>query len=683
MVQNERHIPLVTTIKERCRVCYTCVRECPSKAIRIADGQAEVLSERCVGCGNCVRVCSQQAKKVLPGTEEVRQLLAGEDKVAACLAPSFPAEFADLGHEKLAGMLRALGFEEVTEVAFGADLVAKAYHDLLEEHPDRKYIATSCPAIIAYVERYQPDLTQYLAPIVSPMVAMARALRKIHGEKLRMVFIGPCIAKKGEAASTKIPNEIQAVLTFVELQEMLREEGISSDAVKPSDFDPPHPGSGALFPISRGLLQAADIKEDLISGEIVAADGQSKFVEALKDFESGTMDVRLLEVLCCNGCIMGAGMSCDDALFARRSRISQYVRNRIREKPDNSWGAEGKVFDKLDLSRTFEPYDQRIPVPFEEEIRMILARMGKYDSQDELNCGACGYPTCREHAVAIFKGMAESEMCLPYTIERLRRTVEELGDRNLQLASTQEALMHSERLASMGQLAAGIAHEVNNPLGVVLMYAHLLQEQQGKSSELSEDLRMIAEQADRCKKIVAGLLDFARQNKVVLEAEDLVGIVGQSVKSVPRPDNVELDIQVQADQTTAQVDRDQLQQVFTNLLSNAYAAMPDGGRMSVTILDKGESIELRFRDTGWGISKDNQAKIFEPFFTTKQIGKGTGLGLAVTYGIIKMHRGDIRVESNDDPQQGPTGTTFIVQLPRRGQQTSQGDTDYGEDTLGG
>jgi signal transduction histidine kinase len=215
------------------------------------------------------------------------------------------------------------------------------------------------------------------------------------------------------------------------------------------------------------------------------------------------------------------------------------------------------------------------------------------------------------------------------------------------------------------------------------MYAHLLRDQREQDGELSEDLRMIAEQADRCKKIVAGLLDFARQNKVVLEEEDLLEIVHQSAKAVPKPDAVELDIRSQVQNTVAEVDRDQLQQVFTNLLSNAYAAMEGQGPMRVTLSGDAESLRLEFADTGCGISKDNQAKIFEPFFTTKQIGKGTGLGLAVTYGIIKMHRGDIRVESNDDPQAGQTGTTFIVSLPRRGQHKPQGGTDYGEDTLGG
>ncbi len=668
-MKHDRAIPLVTTIKERCRVCYTCVRECPSKAIRISDGQAEVIPERCVGCGNCVRVCSQKAKQVFSGIEEAQALLAGPRRVAACIAPSFPAEFKDVEYRKLVGMCRQLGFAKVTEVAFGADLVAKAYADLLESDPAGKYIATTCPAIIAYVERYHPELTKYLAPIVSPMVAMARALRKLHGPDLQVVFIGPCIAKKGEAASRIMPGEVQVALTFVELREMFQAAGIEAAETAPSDFDPPFAGSGALFPISRGLLQAANITEDLISSDVIAADGQDKFGQAIKDFESGEMDVRLLEVLCCNGCIMGAGTSCDDALFSRRRRVSQYVRNRIVEAMESGRAWQVEDYAELDLSRKFEPFDQRIPVPFEEEIQMILARMGKHAPSDELNCGACGYESCRAHAVAIFKGMAESEMCLPYTIEKLRDTIDQLGQRNVQLASTQEALMHSERLASMGQLAAGIAHEVNNPLGVVLMYAHLLRDEHGGDNKIAEDLGMIAEQADRCKKIVAGLLDFARQNKVVLEPEDVMDLLARATKTVTRPDGVQLEILRQVEDTSADMDRDQMIQVFTNLLSNAFAAMKsDGGKMTVRVDGDQENLQLEFADTGCGISKENQAKIFEPFFTTKQIGKGTGLGLAVTYGIIKMHRGEIRVDSNDDPDAGATGTTFAITLPRKGRQ---------------
>jgi len=665
-LRHAQNLPLVTTVKERCRVCYTCVRECPAKAIRIADGQAEVIPQRCIGCGNCVRVCSQRAKQVLDSKADVRALLKGSDRVAAIVAPSFPAEFAGVDPLRVVGMIRAQGFDLVNEVAFGADLVADRYRRLLQENPDKRYIATSCPAIFGYVERYYPEVVASLAPIVSPMIATARVLRRLHGPDLKIVFIGPCIAKKLEAASVRVANEVNAVLTFIELQDMLREAGLTASKADPSDFDPPLGGAGALFPISRGMLQAAGISEDLLTGRVVAADGRTNFVEAIAEFKSGDLDARLLEVLCCNGCIMGAGTSSTDALFRRRSRVSQYVRRRREQFDFDAWRTAMNNMADLDLRRVFAANDQRMPAPLaDDDIRMILARMGKFTPQDELNCGACGYDTCREHAIAIFKGLAESEMCLPYTIEQLRRAVKDLAVSNEQLASAQAALIQSEKLASMGQLAAGIAHEVNNPLGVVLMYAHLLLDECPKDSRLRGDLAMVAEQADRCKKIVSGLLHFARQNTVVHEPTDMRELVEAMLSSVAMPENIKVVVNHQLDDPVVELDRDQMVQVLTNLASNAVAAMPEGGTLTVTTRTQGDRVQIEVTDTGVGIPKENLEKIFEPFFTTKQIGEGTGLGLAVSYGIVKMHRGDIRVRSNADPNAGPTGTTFTVTLPRR------------------
>jgi signal transduction histidine kinase/ferredoxin len=667
-MRHSQTIPLVTTIRERCRVCYTCVRECPAKAIRIATGQAEVMAERCIGCGNCVRVCSQRAKQVLGGIEQVRALLASGAAVAAMVAPSFPAEFTECDERRLLGMLRAMGFAYVGEVAFGADLVADRYRRLLAEADGRRYIATTCPAIIGYVEKYHPGLVPSLAPIVSPMVATARALRREYGGAVRTVFVGPCIAKKGEAASERIPGEVDAVLTFVELREMLRERGLAPGAVVPGDFDPPRAGPGGLLPIARGLLQAAEVREDLAAGEVVAAEGRDSFVDALGEFESGALDARLLEILCCKGCIMGAGMSVRTPHFSRRSRVSQHVRRRWVPADLARWQAEVARFADLDLSRRFAANDQRIAIPVADQLVDIMARMGKFTPDDELNCGACGYDTCREHAVAIYKGLAESEMCLPHTIEQLKRAVKELAVSNEQLASAQEALMQSEKLASMGQLAAGIAHEVNNPLGVVLMYAHLLLDECEKRSPLYADLAMIGEQADRCKKIVSGLLHFARQNKVLLVPSDLGDLVERALRALPAPEGVMVRVEHASADRTAEVDRDQIIQVLTNLVSNAYAAMPQGGTLGIRTGGDADRVVLGVSDTGVGIRKENLGKIFEPFFTTKQIGKGTGLGLAVTYGIVKMHRGDIRVESSADPSAGPTGTTFTVTLPRKGRE---------------
>jgi signal transduction histidine kinase/iron only hydrogenase large subunit-like protein len=651
----------VQTIRERCRMCYTCVRECPAKAIRISEGQAEIIGERCINCGNCVRVCSQNAKLVLSSVDQAKALLDSGERVAACLAPSFPAAFPECDPQKIVAMTRRLGFALVTEVAFGADLVALRYRDLLADGDGERYISTPCPAIVSYVEKYHPDLVGALAPVVSPMVAMARVLRKLHGEALRVVFIGPCIAKKREAACINLHEEVDAALTFSELQEMLDGAGVRPEDVEPEAFDQPLAGLGALFPISRGLLQAADIEEDLMAGDVVAADGRINFVQAIKEFDAGALDARLLEILACTGCIMGAGMTGDEPLFGRRSLVARYVRDRMAAFDEAQWQADLERFGPLDLSRGFVPSDKRVPAPSPDDLRAILQRMGKESPEDELNCGACGYETCREHAIAIFKGLAENEMCLPYTIEQLHNTVTQLTESNEQLASVQQALVNAEKLASMGQLAAGIAHEINNPLGVVLMYAHILLDEADKEQGLpGEDIRMIVEQADRCKKIVAGLLNFARQNRVVLQPTDLARLIDRTVKMLNPPANVAVDI-AHAGETTAEVDRDQIAQVLTNLVSNALAAMPGGGRLAIRTDRDAERIHVVVQDTGCGIPKENLGKIFEPFFTTKQMGKGTGLGLAIAYGVVKMHSGDISVESEEGK-----GTTFRVSLPVRG-----------------
>lgn len=654
---------LIRTIGERCRVCYTCVRDCPAKAIRIASGQAQVLPERCIGCGNCYRVCSQSAKQVYDSRPDVEVLLRSGRRVAAIVAPSFPAEFPDLDGAQVAGLIRRLGFSLVCEVAFGADLVAAEYRKLLNEPGQRRWIGTTCPALVAYVEKYLPELVPNLAPIASPMIAEARALRRLHGDDLAIVFIGPCLAKKVEADHANGRPEVDAVLTFIELRSLLEAAGIRPEPGG-RGFDPPHPGLGALFPISRGMLQAARVVEDLLTGDVVAADGRPAFVQALNDFAAGALEARLLEILCCNGCIMGAGMSVDSPLFRRRTAVSQYARRRIAEVEPAQSAAIARRLEGLDLSVRFHP--QNLPpsaIP-PAELQRILEMMGKLAPEDELNCGACGYPTCREHAAAIYLGLAESEMCLPYTIDRLRESLKELSESNAELASTRQALINAEKLASMGQLAAGIAHEINNPLGVILLYAKLLLDELPKDSERREDIALIVEQADRCRKIVAGLLHFARRNKVVRQPVDVVRLVDRCRRGVIIPSNIRVYVQHQLNDPIAELDEDQMLQVLTNLIVNATEAMPQGGDLTIATRGTPEEVVIEVRDTGTGIPPANLPKIFEPFFTTKQLGKGTGLGLAVAYGIVKMHRGRIDVVSNADPARGPTGTTFTVTLPR-------------------
>jgi signal transduction histidine kinase/iron only hydrogenase large subunit-like protein len=671
---------LVRTIPEKCRVCYTCVRECPAKAIRIRAGQAEVVPDRCIGCGNCVRVCSQHAKQVYDSATLVSSLLAHDPvacvprpPVVACVAPSFPAEFgiadyqslSGIDHRRLVGMIRRLGFDRVVEVAFGADLVARRYRKLIDEHPEARFIATTCPAIVLYVEKYHPELVPFLAPVVSPMIATARVIHRLHGAEARVVFIGPCIAKKAEAAAERYRDDVTAALTFMELRQLFDENGITPESVEPSEFDPPHPGKGMLFSVKRGILQAAGIEEDLVAGDVVAADGGAEFGHALREFGDGHLDVRLLEVLSCKGgCIMGAGTGTRAPLFSRRAAVSRYVRGRLAGRdPLAAPGAEGDV----DLNAWFYPDDRTMPIPSQDEIRTILERMGKQHAEDELNCGACGYETCRAHAIAIFDGLAESEMCLPATITRLNEAVGALGITNRQLASAQQALVQSEKLASMGQLAAGIAHEVNNPLGVVLLYSQLLLEECDPKAEQYADLKKIAEQADRCKKIVSGLLNFARKNQVNLQAVRIDEFLLACSHAVVLPERVKLVMAGRVADPETELDPDQMMQVFTNLMNNAIEAMPGEGTLTVSAEGDAESVQVSISDSGIGIPREIVKKVFEPFFTTKLGGKGTGLGLAICYGIVKMHRGSIVVQSNTDPKAGPTGTTMTVKLPRHPQ----------------
>jgi iron only hydrogenase large subunit-like protein/nitrogen-specific signal transduction histidine kinase len=655
----------VKEVKNRCRICYTCVRECPAKAISISKSQAIIVPERCIGCGNCLRVCSQQAKRMESSIEDVEALLKSGATVAACIAPSFPVEFqSDYDFRVLVGMSRALGFDLVTEVAFGADLVADRYREALILNKGRQYIATTCPAIVGFVERYHPELVPSLSPIVSPMVAMARVLRSLHGPDLKIVFIGPCVAKKAEAVDPDVMGGPNAVLTFTELREMFERAGVTPTNIDPSDFDPPQPRRGSLFPISKGLLEAAEIREDLLTNDVVATDGLHNFMNALNEFAAGGMEANLVELLSCNGCIAGPGLSSKENLFQRRARVSHYTRYRERTQDPVEWQKSIDHFANLDLTRTYRSMDQRITAIDEQELSAIMKRMGKQSAEDELNCGACGYPSCREHAIATHKGLAESEMCLPYVINDHLKTILELSHLNDRLATTQETLMHSERLASMGQLAAGVAHEINNPLGVVIMYTNLLLEECEKNAEFRDDLTMIAEQANRCKRIVAGLLDFARQNKVAHQPVNVRELLVSALSNLPCPENVTLELIHEELDPVAEIDKDQLIQVIINLVGNAYDAMPEGGHLWVRTKGDDTWMILEVQDTGMGIPRENMNKLFEPFFTTKMMGKGTGLGLPVVYGIVKLHRGDITVESNADPNQGPTGSTFRVKLPR-------------------
>jgi iron only hydrogenase large subunit-like protein/nitrogen-specific signal transduction histidine kinase len=659
MIRFNEKKPLVFTIADRCKTCYTCIRECPAKAISMQNGQANVIPERCIGCGNCVKVCTRKAKDFYNEEDELLLLINSGVDCIACIAPAFPAEFKEIDdYGLLVGMLKKLGFSKVVEVSFGADLVAEKYRDILLRNENKKFISSDCPAIVSYITKYHPHLANYLAPVISPLMAVVRVIKEMYGFEKKVVFIGPCIAKKNESGDPDL------VLTFKEIRNVFEKKNITPENVSSLPFDPPHSGRGAIFPISRGILNTINIQENLVQGNIIVAEGRENFKEAIIEFENGLIKDHNLELLCCEGCIMGPGIATPGRRYENRAYVTRYVKKKLENINWADWNSNMNRFNHLDLSRKFSTDDQRVKTPTLEEIEQIYIGMDKTEKQDRLDCHACGYESCEEHAIAVLRGLAEIDMCLPYTLEKLKKMVNELNVKNNKLETVQQALKQSEKLAHLGQLSAGIAHEINNPLGVVIMYTNILLDETHPESENYTDLKLICDQALRCKNIVSGLLNFARKNKVSYEALNMHEFINTCLNAVIIPSNVKANVINNLVNPVIAIDEEQMTQAMTNIMKNAVESMPDGGTLTIS-LDNGISeIMVNISDTGTGILDEHMDKLFTPFFTTKGIGQGTGLGLPTTYGIIKMHKGKINVISNADTSKGPTGTTFTITLPQ-------------------
>lgn len=644
--------PVIFTDTAKCRSCYACVRVCPVKAIRVNENFAEIIPERCIACGNCLTICSNDAIRYRSSKQQVMTFVRSGKKVAAIIDPSIPGEFVDISHySRFVGMIKQIGFEYVADISFGADIIALKYKELINNSKKKFYITANCPAVVKYIEKYHPDNIASLAPVISPMVATAKITRELYGNDIYIVAIGPCLAAKDEALG--FPGLIDAVMTFRELRELFEETGITEKYVNAREFDQPIGYKGSLYPVKRGWLQAVDMDQNLLTSEILSVTGTNDFPDAVRQFITSTDIQRHLDLFSCDGCVMGPGTSKGGKKFIRRSLVIDYANRRLKKSDPVVWKKNIEKFRHLDVSRSFNADDQRIPVPASDALKDVLESLGNHD----MGCGACGYASCGDFAVAISQGLARYEMCPSYSIKKIMEV-------NQNLASTKAALEQSEKLAGMGQLSAGIAHELNNPLGVVIMYCNILLDECPEDSPMRADLELIVTQANRCKRIVGGLLNFARKNQINAEKTDALKLVRDSIASTLIPDNITVKTETKTNNLSALLDYEQMLQVLVNLLKNAVEAMPKGGILMITIGGTEQDIEFKIADTGTGIKPEDMDKIFTPFFTTKEAGQGTGLGLPTTYGIIKMHKGNISVTSNHDPKKGQTGTAFRIVLPR-------------------
>ncbi len=763
-------IGVVTTIKGKCRECYACVRNCPVKAIKVEDGQATVIEELCISCGYCVRVCAQHAKHIREDLASVKNALT-TGKACALLAPAFAVEFHnELRPGQVVSALKELGFAGVYEVAWGAERVTQEYIRIIEGEHEPGIISTPCPAIVNLVEVKYPHLVSRLAPSVSPMVAAGRMIKKEH-EGAYTVFIGPCVAKKSEMLDPSVADAVDAVLTFIELRELLRELPVDLRELPDTDFQREEAYLGRLYPVSGGLLRSAALSADMVDNEILVVEGKDNCIDFLEALSLEKDCPEFVDMLFCEGCINGPMMTTRLPGYARRVVAVDFAKQ--SERIGSSISQVEPGFPVIEATRKFLPKSIDMPIPTGEDIERILRELDKTKPEDELNCGACGYTTCRDKAVAVFRGLAENKMCLPYLITQLEMHNTELArlkayhedtidsiiegivvvDPNMIITGLNKAadmystsqsigrdvfavfpeldiprcrkgferaislgeptdvgemvfllgndkvtlhikisplkrkggevygavllsqdttekrklesqLIQSDRLAALGQLAAGVAHEINTPLTLILGYTDILRETIGSDSVSRSYLKTIVEESERISDIVRSLLNFARpvnmpagKCKVNETCRRTLRIFGGQMTRR----GIQVSMELDESQPEAVIDTGELQQVILNMLLNAMQAMSDGGDLGIQTRVSGDGVEITITDTGIGIAPENLHKVFNPFFTTKEVGKGTGLGLSVSFNIIEKHGGTIRAES-----QPGKGTAFTIVLPMNG-----------------
>ena len=389
----------LTLKKSNCKSCFRCVRKCPVKAIRFTGNQAQIIGNECILCGNCVVQCPQNAKEIADGTEKVRVLLQSGDPVVVSLAPSFIANYDGVGIESFRRALKKLGFFDVEETAIGATIVKKEYERMLNEE-DRDVIITSCcHSVNLLIQKKFPSCLQYLADVMSPMQAHCQNIKERIPEA-KTVFIGPCVAKKDEAEYYE--GIVDAVLTFEELDKMLREEGV----VFEKELDSDNNSRARFFPTTGGVLKTI-AKKNVPGITYIALDGVENCMAALSDIEKGKIHKCFIEMSACVGsCIGGPVMDKTD-----KTPISNYL------KVSDYAGAEDFIVkqpDNATLKKHFSYIEHKLHMPSEMEIMSVMRQMGKFKPSDELNCGTCGYNSCRDKAIAVIQGKAEISMCLPF-----------------------------------------------------------------------------------------------------------------------------------------------------------------------------------------------------------------------------------------------------------------------------
>ncbi len=388
----------LTLKKSNCKNCYKCIRYCPVKSIKFSGNQARIIGNECILCGHCFVVCPQNAKEIVDDTEKVKVLIQSGDPVYVSLAPSFIANYDGIGIKAMTEALKKLGFYAVEETAIGATIVKTEYENMMREKSRDVIISSCCHTVNLLIQKYFPRELMYLADVLSPMQAHAMDIKK-RNPNAKVVFIGPCLSKKDEAQA--YDGYVDVVMTFEELTKWFNQEGITIEKATDKNEE----SRARFFPTTGGILKT--MADNVAGYEYLAIDGVENCIAVLKELEEGRIHNCFIEMSACFGSCVGGPV------------MEKFHRSPVKDYLAVANYAGKKDFpitkhDNIELRKSFSVIDRRAAIPSEEEIAAIMRQMGKYKPSDELNCGSCGYNSCREKAIAVYQGKAEVSMCLPY-----------------------------------------------------------------------------------------------------------------------------------------------------------------------------------------------------------------------------------------------------------------------------
>ena len=500
--------------KSNCKNCYKCIRHCPVKSIRFSANQAHIVGEECILCGQCFVVCPQNAKQIADGTEIVRVLLDGSAPVVASLAPSFAAYFEHVGFASLKAALVQLGFASAEETAIGATLVKREYEKQLQEQRMEVIISSCCHSVNLLVRKYYPELIKYLSPVVSPMIAHSQDIKRRTPEA-KTVFIGPCLSKKDEAEN----SPVDAVLTFDELSRMFNAANITPEPV----LDCAEESRARLFPTVGGILKTMDIPDTGYT--CLTVDGTDNCKAALADIAAGNLHKCFLEMSACSGSCIGGPV------------MEKYNNSPVRHYQAVTTFAGKRDFFVLEpeegaLVRRHSYIGAPSTMPSEAEIAGILAKTGKTHKEDELNCGSCGYNTCREKAIAVYHGKADISMCLPFLMDKAERFSNNIlshtpngilvVNEDLEVQQVNAAAMKMLHVAREGDVLGEPLVRVMDPLPfLAALEGRIVKEQRAYYAEFSKYLELSLVHDKATHILIAILRDVTVEEEERLKKEEI------------------------------------------------------------------------------------------------------------------------------------------------------------------